>query len=60
MRFAGSRIKCGMTVVGYGLLSLSDVIPDERSGDPGSRAARNGLDGWADELAAKGYRRKSG
>ncbi|WP_280142003.1 hypothetical protein [Pseudovibrio denitrificans] len=40
--------------------SPSDVMPDERSGDPGSRAARNSLDDRADEVAAKGYRRKSG
>ncbi|WP_206600071.1 hypothetical protein, partial [Pseudovibrio sp. Ad37] len=58
MRFAGSRIECRMTVLGLGLSSLSDVIPGKRSGDPGSRAALNGFDDKADEVAAREYRHK--
>ncbi|MFS8183648.1 hypothetical protein ACMG4P_19135 [Pseudovibrio denitrificans] len=46
-------------MVGFGLPWPSDVIPEERSGDPGSRAALNGLDDRADEVAAGEYRRKS-
>ncbi|EEA93793.1 hypothetical protein PJE062_3283 [Pseudovibrio sp. JE062] len=49
-----------MTVVGFGLPPPSDVILEERSGDPGSRAARSSFDDRADEVAAKEYRRKSG
>ncbi|WP_208859990.1 hypothetical protein [Pseudovibrio ascidiaceicola] len=41
-----------------GVALPSDVIPDERSGDPGSRAADEGFDGRAGELAAGECRRE--
>ncbi|WP_193758231.1 hypothetical protein [Pseudovibrio sp. Ad26] len=46
------RIKCGMTVLGCGVALPFDVILDERSGDPGSRAACEGIGESADEVVA--------